>query len=143
MTLKTSRKHEVPDTYFQLVKRFPLIRIRNDEHLVAAQRVIDQLLQKELDEGAQDYLDVLTDLVQAYEEEHEPIPDASEADVLRELMAARGLKQQALAKGVGIVQSGISSVLSGSRSLTKDQVERLAKYFHVSPAAFFPSGANK
>jgi antitoxin component HigA of HigAB toxin-antitoxin module len=84
----------LPDTYFALVKQFPLAHIRDDDHLAAASAVIDRLLQHELDEGEQEYLSVLTDMVEAYEGAHVPIRDASEADVLRELM--RGLGGQAL-----------------------------------------------
>jgi HTH-type transcriptional regulator / antitoxin HigA len=75
-------------------------------------------------------------LVEAYESQHVLIPDASEADVLRELMRANGLSQLRLAQEVKISQSTISAVLTGARSLTKDQVLRLAKFFQVSPTAF-------
>ncbi len=129
----------LPDTYFELVKQFPLTHVRDGDHLDAAQEVIDRLLQEDLDRGAQEYLDALTDLVETYEEEHVPIPDASEADVLRELMRANGLSQGRLQKAVGISQSTISAVLNGSRSLTKEQVIALARYFRVSPAVFLPS----
>ena len=129
----------LPDTYFALVKRFPLTHIRDDDHLEAAQEVIDRLLEEDLDEGAREYLDALTDLVETYEDEHVPIPDASEADVLRELMRSNGLSQAKLAKAVGISQSTISAVLNGTRSLTKEQVVTLARFFHVSPAAFLPA----
>jgi HTH-type transcriptional regulator/antitoxin HigA len=137
MAVKTTRT--LPDTYFHLVQQFPLTRLRDDAHAESAQEMIDQLLQKDLDTGEQAYLDVLTDLLEAYEDEHAPIPDASEADVLRGLMAANGLSQPALAKKVGIAQSTISAVLNGSRSLTKEQVLRLARFFRVAPGAFLPS----
>jgi HTH-type transcriptional regulator/antitoxin HigA len=126
----------MPDTYFELVKRFPLIRIRDDDHLVDAQEVIDRLLEKDLDAGEQEYLDVLTDLVEDFEEEHVSIPDASEADVLRELMDANRLTQAGLAKETGISQSTISSILLGKRSLTRKQLVTLAQFFHV-PAGVF------
>jgi len=129
----------LPATYFKLVQQLPLAHIRDDRHLDAAQEMIDRLLQQNLDRGAQAYLDVLTDLVEAYEAEHEPIPDASEADVLRELMRSNGLSQSRLAKEVRISQSTISAVLNGRRSLTKEQVVRLARYFHISSAAFLPA----
>ena len=58
--------------------------------------------------------------------------------MLRELMRGRGLSQPQLAKQVGIAQSTISAVLSGARSLTKEQVIALARFFNVSPAAFLP-----
>jgi HTH-type transcriptional regulator/antitoxin HigA len=129
----------MPATYFELVKRFPLTHIRSNEHLAVATEMIDQLLQEELDEGAQEYLDALTDLVEVYEDEHVLIPDASEADVLRELMRANGYTQPVLAKKVGIAQSTISEVLNGARALTKKQVIKLAKVFGVSPAVFLPA----
>src|SRR5947209_2948470 len=119
------------DRYLELVKQFPLTHIRDDRHLDTAQKVIDQLLQKALDKGSQEYLDVLTDLVEIYEDQHHAIPDAAESDVLRELMRANCLTQASLAKKVGISQSTISSVLSGTRSLTKEQVVALARLFHV------------
>src|SRR5438128_1575048 len=113
MATKTTCQKK-PDWYFELVKKFPLAHIRDDRHLDAAQVVIDQLLQRDLDRGSQDYLDVLTDLVEIYEDQHHAIPDASESDVLGELMRANHLTQTALAKKVGISQSTISSVLRGS-----------------------------
>src|SRR4051794_34481906 len=134
-----TRTRTLPDTYFELVKQFPLTHIRDDDHLDAAQEMIDRLLEEDLDEGAQEYLDALTDLVETYEDEHVRIPDASEADVLRELMGANGLSQPKLAREVGISQSTISAVLNGTRSLTKEQVVKLARFFHVSPAAFLPA----
>jgi plasmid maintenance system antidote protein VapI len=63
---------------------------------------------------------------------------ASEGDVLRVLMAANGVSQSKLAKEVGVSPSTISSVLSGARSLTKDQVVKLARFFHVSTSVFMP-----
>ena len=129
---------QLPDTYFALVKQFPLTHLRDDDHLDAAQEVIDRLLTRDLDAGEQDYLDVLTDLVESYENAHVEIPAASEGDVLRAIMESNGLSQGRLAKRVGISQSTISAVLNGSRSLTKEQVLALAGEFRLSPLAFLP-----
>lgn len=127
------------DTYFTLVQAFPLIHIENEDHLTEAQEVLDRLLQENLDEGAQQYLEVLTDLIEAYEKEHVPIPDASEAEVLRELMRGRSLSQGKLSRAVGISQSTLSAVLNGKRSLTRDQVVKLAQFFGVSGDVFLPA----
>lgn len=128
----------VPDTYLKLVKRFPLIHIRDEAHLDEALELLNELLRRERDLGAQEYLDVLTDLVAAYEDQHVPMPDVSEADVLRELMRSNRLSQMELAKAVGIAQSTISAVLTGARSLTKGQLLKLAEFFGIAPAAFLP-----
>ncbi len=134
-----TRTKTLPDTYFALVKQFPLTHIRDDDHLDAAITIIDRLLQENRDAGAEEYLDALTDLVETYEDKHVLIPNASEADVLRILMESNRLSQSRLAKEVGISQSTISAVLKGSRSLTKEHVVKLAQFFHVSPAAFLPA----
>jgi len=117
---------------------FPLTHIRSDAQLKAAQTMIDELLKERLDKGGREYLDALTDLVETYEDAYEPFRDVSEAEVLRELMRANGFSQPRLAKEIGIAQSTISAVLNGERSLTRDQVVRVAKFFNVSPGAFLP-----
>src|ERR1700730_9456950 len=132
----TKAARALPDTYFELVKELPLAHLRDDSELDAAQEMIDRLLVQDLDDGAQEYLNVLTDLVEAYENEHHPIPDASEADVLRALMQAHRFSQVRLAQQTGIAQSTLAAVLKETGSLTKEQVITLARFFHVSPAAF-------
>ena len=129
----------MPDSYFELVKRFPLTHIRSLRHLGQAIALVDELLQKRLDRGAQEYLDVLSDLIATYEGEHAPIPDASESDVLRELMRSSGHKQMALSKAVGISQSTLSAILTGERELTKSHMVALAKFFNVPPSVFLPT----
>jgi HTH-type transcriptional regulator / antitoxin HigA len=133
----------LPDTYFELVKQFPLAHIQDDKHLAEAQNLIDHLLQRDLDDGEQAYLDVLTDLVEDYEEKHQQIPDVSEADVLRELLRSHNLTQAQVAKKVGIAQSTISAVLTGARSLTKEQIIAFAQFFRVAPAAFMPASPRR
>jgi HTH-type transcriptional regulator/antitoxin HigA len=132
-------KRSLPGSYFALVRQLPLTHIHDDLQLRAAEDMVDRLLQQTLDHGAQEYLDALTDLIEAYEHEHYSIPDASEAQVLRELMRSNDLSQVQLAKKVGISQSTISAVLTGERALTKAHVIKLSQFFSVSPAAFLPS----
>lgn len=129
----------VPDTYLELIRKFPLRSIRNDSELDAAQAVLESLLRRQLGQGGEQYFGVLTDLIEVYENKAHPIPDASEAEVLRMLMESNGLSQARLARQVGISQSTISAVLAESRSLTKEQIVVLARYFCVSPAAFLPT----
>jgi HTH-type transcriptional regulator / antitoxin HigA len=136
-------KRSLPDAYFELVRQFPLIHIRVSAHLASAEAMLRRLLERKLDQGEQEYLDVLTDLIEKYEADHEPIPDASGADVLRLLMESIGLSQMALARKVGIAQSTISAVLHGTRSLTKEHVITLARFFNVGPGAFLPGGRER
>jgi antitoxin component HigA of HigAB toxin-antitoxin module len=128
---------KVTDTYFKLVRQHPLRPIRNATDLASALATIDRLLQEDLDHGGKDYLAVLSSLVGDYEDEHVEIPDASEAEALRELMRAGGLSQAKLATKVGIVQSTLSDLANGRRGFTTEHIAILSKYFGVSPAVFF------
>ena len=134
-----NQQSAMPDSYFELVKRFPLTHVRSRKHLGQAIALVDELLRKRLDRGAQEYLNALSDLIATYEDEHTPIPDASESDVLRELMRSSGQKQMALSKAVGISQSTLSAILTGEREMTKSHMIALAKFFHVPPSVFLPS----
>lgn len=138
MVVKKSQS-SMPDSYFELVKRFPLTHIRNDRHLGQAIQLVDELLQQNLDRGAREYLDALSDLIATFEDEHSPIPDAADSDVLRELMRASGRTQIQLSKLVGISQSTLSAILNGEREMTKGHMVTLARFFNVPPAVFLPS----
>ena len=128
----------LPDTYFDLVKQFPLVHIKDDEHLARAQEFLDELLKRDLDEGGDAYLDAMSDLIEIYEATHEPSPDAPPEDVLRELVNSCELSQQALSRAVGIAQSTISAILTGDRKMTTEHIMKLSRHFNVSPAAFLP-----
>jgi HTH-type transcriptional regulator / antitoxin HigA len=84
------------------------------------------------------FAELLTVLIEAYEEEHYPIRAASPVEILAGLMEANNLKQKDLAPLLGS-ESVVSEVLRGKRELNKGQIERLSKRFGVSPAVFFES----
>jgi len=120
------------DSYLELVQVFPLTSIRSDEHLEAAQAMLDELLAKsDLDDGEQLYLDGLSDLVADYEDGHHAIEPASDADMLRHLMEAKVVTQVQLHRETGIAKSTISEMLAGRKAFTRQIIRKLAEYFHV------------
>jgi HTH-type transcriptional regulator/antitoxin HigA len=134
MTVKTKfgLKGRDRDTYLDLVRVFPLASIKSDEHLEAAQEVMDQLLAKgELDDGEEMYLDALSDLVMADEDERYPITPASDADMLRHLMEAKDVTQAQLSRETGIAKSTISEVLAGKKVFSRQMIRKFADYFRV------------
>lgn len=125
------------DRYLELVCRFPLRPLRTDADLDAAIAVVDGLLdQDELSDAEQDYLDVLSDQIEAYEAEAVPIRPVEDAEMLRFLIESRGETQAAVAASAGIAESTISEVLAGKRTLNRSQIGKLARYFHVEPGVF-------
>jgi HTH-type transcriptional regulator/antitoxin HigA len=99
--------------------------------------VLDKLASKDNPTDEEEkYAEVLMALIEAYEEEHHSIPDASPVDVLRTLMDANDLRQKDLAPIFGS-ESIVSEVLHRKRGLNKAHIEKLSKRFNISPAVFF------
>jgi len=139
MTTKTKETKLVCDRYMAWIQEFPLRPIRSDRELDAALAVIDRLLdQNHLVSEEQDYLDVLSGLVEHYEKKCYSMSAVSDADMLRHLIEARNVTQSQVSRATAIAESTISAVLSGNRRLTREQIEKLAKYFHVGAGAFLP-----
>lgn len=104
------------------------------EYLVA---ILDEIL----DAGGADETSPLAtlaerigELIDVYETEHHPIPDANPAEVLAFLMDQNGMKLEDLPE-IG-TPSVVSAVLNGKRELDIRQVATLSKRFGV-PADVF------
>lgn len=134
MTVKSKfgLKKKDRDSYLELVLAFTLASIKSDEHLAEAQKVMDRLLAKgELDDGEEMYLDALSDLVAAYEDAHHAIEPASDADMLRHLMEAKGVTQAQLSKETGMAKSSVSEVLAGKKPFSRQMIRKLSDFFNV------------
>jgi HTH-type transcriptional regulator / antitoxin HigA len=80
--------------------------------------------------------DLLTLLIEDFEEKQYALKPATPVTVLTELIEANGLKQKDLTDIFG-TPSIVSEVLSGKRKLTTDHIRKLSRRFHVSPEVFF------
>jgi HTH-type transcriptional regulator/antitoxin HigA len=103
---------------------------RYTEALLALER------QNSLSVDEKNLAEILTLLIEAYEEEHYPIPDASPTEVLQELLAANNLRQKDLVPIFGS-EGAVSDILNGRRPLNKGHIEKLARRFAISPEVFF------
>jgi HTH-type transcriptional regulator / antitoxin HigA len=111
--------------------------IESEEQLVAYTKALYRLTAEHRPTRAQvKAIELLTLLVERYEEEHYTVPKASPGDVLRFLIERHGLKQRELARELG-GESVVSEVLSGKRKLNAGQIQQLSSRFRVSPAVFF------
>ena len=125
------------DRYLELIRRFPLRPLRNAADLAAAIAVVDSLIDRDtLSVSEQDYLDILSRIVEEYEEKAVPMTAVDDAEMLRFLIEQNRVTQAETAAGAGIAESTISEVLRGKRKLTRNQIGKLASYFQVEPGAF-------
>lgn len=126
-----------PQRYGRLLAKVLPVRIgteeENERMLLEAEKLIEKGDLRTPEEDA--LLDLLAHLIQQFEREFYQIGGAAPHEILKELMAARGLKQSDLlhifkSKGVA------SEVINGKRGVSKAQAKALADFFHVSAELF-------
>ena len=123
-------------TYKKLVaKTLPKI-VHTEEQNEQYIKVLFDLTTRKMTKEESEFADLLTLLIEDFEEKHYALPKASPTETIRFLMDQNGLKQKDLIDVFG-TPSIVSEVLSGKRELNKDHITRLSERFHVSPELFF------
>jgi len=115
----------------------PYFRIKDDGDYERAVDLLNQLLDEIGDDESHPmyaFMDTLGLLVENYEDEHYPMPEADGIGVLRYLMEEHDLRQVDLPE-IGS-QGVVSEILNGRRELNVRQVRALAKRFGVSAEVF-------
>lgn len=126
-----------PNSYIELLQKFPPRPIRSEVEFLAVQEVIDTLLDSgKMTPEKQDYINVLGILVHEYEEKYVSIPDLSGVELLKALIDEFSLKQKDLVP-VFKTESIVSAILNGQRKFTVEHIEKLAGFFKISPSVFF------
>jgi len=133
MSTATSR----PEYATLLAKTLPAVihSEKENEHYTALLGELDRRPGK-LTTAEQRLAELLTLLIEDFEEKHYSLKASTGIEVLEELLEANGLKQKDLVDIFG-TPSIISEVLSGKRKFTTEHIRKLSRRFHVSPELFF------
>ena len=118
--------------------------IKNEKDYDAALSRIDQLMDAKSGTVEMDELELLTTLVEMYEELHFPISPPDPIDAIKFRMEQLGLVQKDMVPYIG-TKSKVSEVLNGKRPLTLSMMRSLNKNLGISaevllkePGADFP-----
>jgi HTH-type transcriptional regulator / antitoxin HigA len=122
--------------YRQLLGRTLPHVIRTDEECERLTNELERLDERgRLSPEENELAELLTVLIDQYEERRYPIRKASPRQTLKHLMEARNLTQKDLWKLFG--SKGITSeVFHGKRSISKAHARKLAEFFHVNVELF-------
>jgi HTH-type transcriptional regulator / antitoxin HigA len=112
--------------------------IRTEDQNAGYKEILRNLDQqrRELSAAETELAELLTVLIEDFEEKHHQLPRSTPQGTLRFLMDQHSLMQKDLVDVFGAA-SIVSEVLNGKRELNKDQIRRLSRRFHVSPELFF------
>jgi HTH-type transcriptional regulator/antitoxin HigA len=128
----------VSPAYSALLVRFPPRVIRTEEQNESTIQALYELEERQDAWTAEEaeLADLLTLLIEDYEEKHYQLPKSSPLAMLQFLMEQHGLKQKDLIDLFGTA-SIVSEVLHGKRELSKEHIRRLSARFQLSPELFF------
>jgi HTH-type transcriptional regulator / antitoxin HigA len=110
--------------------------IHNDEELEVYTKALFSLTSIDHPNAAQaQAIELLSFLIDRYENQRYPIPAADPVTVLRFLMDRNGLSQRDIVQDIGS-ESLVSMIMNGQRKLTVDHIRSLSARFHVSASVF-------
>ncbi len=126
--------------YGRLLSRVTPTAIESEAQNERLLSVIEDLMAKgesKLSPEEDALIELLTQLVENFEKRAYPRKKSDPAQLVRFLFVGflldqRGLKPADLAAVVGS-RGRVSDILSGRRSISKEQAKRLDRFFHVSP----------
>ena len=128
-------------TYRELLDALRPRTIRSVQEARAAEEIIDSLTDlRNLTPDQQDFVGLLGGLLYDWETRNEEPIDVSPAEVVRSLLEDNRLRHADLVGPVFPTRSSVSDFLAGRRPPSYDRISKLADFFHVSPAVFYPSG---
>jgi HTH-type transcriptional regulator/antitoxin HigA len=126
--------------YEELIREFPLRPIRSDRQLSRASAVASRLAVKSrLSSSERDYLEVLSTLIEHYEDETLVWDGSTAAELLAFLLKENDLSPATVGTATGIRPTVVTELMSGRREFNLSQVRMLSRYFRVSPALFVGS----
>lgn len=134
----SAKKQKIPANWKGLVTELYLlrpIRIKGDYN--RAVHIVDMLAGRtDLNKDQADYLESLSVLIEAYENEHNNFDtDQDPIETLKFLLDENGLNGSDLGRLLGCRELG-SKILNGVRSLSKRHIKILAEHFSVEPGLF-------
>jgi len=96
--------------------------------------VIDALAGRKLNADQEDYLELLSQLVETYEAAYlTPFPKVKGMDALKFLLSENQLTGDDLAKLLSVDRSTAYKILKGTRNLTTEHIRCLCERFNVGP----------
>lgn len=118
-----------------LAEALPTV-IASEEEYSRMVAIVDRLaVKREPSVEEERLLELLSTLIEVYENEKYPIPDAPPHVMIQQFMLDRGLRQVDLVPVLGS-RSLVSEVVNGNRKPSKVQVKNLGRFFGVSPELF-------
>ncbi len=125
------------DSYAILLSKYQPKVIETEAENEAAISLVEELEHKRDHTPEEDaLLELLVTLIEKFEQEHYPLPQADPHSMLVHLMEAQNTKEEDLVKVISADKDVVLEVVNGKRDIDKNWAKALGEFFHVSPQLF-------
>jgi antitoxin component HigA of HigAB toxin-antitoxin module len=135
--LEMARSGHLPKSHAELIDLHvprPIGDRASYENTVA---IVDALAGHQLNNDQEDYLEILSDLIESYEEENLPsFPRLTVPEIIKHLLEENSMTGEDLAKLLKVDRSEAYKILKGTRNLTTEHIRHLCDRFSVRPDLF-------
>jgi len=87
-------------------------------------------------QNIQDEIELLTLLIEKWDNEHNSLMDLNPIELLRSLMAENNVQSKDLVEILGLSKGTVSKILNYHKGLSKETIRKLADHFKLSQEAF-------
>ncbi len=124
--------------YGELLARVAPVVIRTEKEYDRVAKALDALVDKgdDITPEEDQLLDLLTLLIEQYDNEHYNFPDSLPHEMLQHILEARDLQQKDVVHLFGNSSGRASEAINGVRPISKSQAKALAQFFKVSAELF-------
>lgn len=109
--------------------------IKNQKQYVEYCNILEELISKDNDKLS-DEIELLTILIEKWDDEHNTFEDVDPIELLKSLMRSNNLKAKDLVEILDLSKGTISKILNYQKSLSKETIRKLSNHFNISQEAF-------
>ena len=99
-------------------------------------RLEELVMQESSDPGVEEEVDLLTLLIEKWDEEHDILGKSDPVEALKYLMTEHQLNSKGLADLLGVSKGFISEILHYKKGFSKENIWKLAQHFKVKQELF-------
>lgn len=97
--------------------------------------ILEELILND-NKATKDEVELLTLLIEKWDNEHNTFDDSDPIELLKALMEEHNLKAKDLVEILNLSKGTVSKILNYHKGLSKDTIRKLADYFKLSQEAF-------
>lgn len=111
--------------------KYTLIRNKN-QYTQYCDALESLLVLKRKSKSISDEIDLLTLLIEKYDEAHHPFLHLSPEGILKSLLIEHNMKSVELANLLGVSEGLVSDMLSGKKAISKKSMLKISQHFKVN-----------